>query len=41
MSQNDQWTIKKKGADRANKTFDTKDEALEYGDQQLAKRIFN
>jgi uncharacterized protein YdaT len=38
VNQNDKWAIKKKGADRASKTFETKEEALEYGDEQLAKK---
>ncbi|MCM3491060.1 DUF2188 domain-containing protein [Alkalihalophilus marmarensis] len=38
MNQNDQWAIKKEGAERASKTFETKEEALKYGDELLAKK---
>lgn len=38
MNQNDQWAIKKEGAERASKTFETKEEALKYGDDLLAKK---
>lgn len=30
------WSVKKSGADRASKTFDTKDKAVEYG-RKLSK----
>ena len=30
------WAVKKSGADRASKTFHTKDEAVEYG-RELSK----
>ncbi|PAM93511.1 hypothetical protein B4N84_17545 [Flavobacterium sp. IR1] len=38
INQNDQWAIKKEGAERASKTFETKEEALKYGDELLAKK---
>lgn len=30
------WSVKKSGADRASRTFDTKDKAVEYG-RELSK----